>query len=121
MSQSGSGWNMKFIPGRESRRTERAQEGSRDPLAIRAGRAGAQDLRLYPPGLGTPERPGASLPCFRLELPSQLEPHTCREQASRELMGQEMGTVIAKDGTGMVTALPGGIRLQGQSGSGASL
>lgn len=91
---------MKFMPGQESRRT---------------GRAGAQDLRLYPPGLGTPERPGASLPCFRLELPSQLEPQTCREQeASRELMGQEMGAVIAEDGTGMVTDVPGGIRLQGQ-------
>lgn len=82
LSQSNSGWNMKFMPGRKSRRTERAQEGSRDPLAIRTGRAGAQNLRLYPPGPGTPERSGASLPCFRLELSSQLEPHTCREQAS---------------------------------------
>lgn len=62
-----------------------------------------------------------NLPCFRLELPSQLEPHTYREQASRELMGQEMGAVIPKDGTGMVTALPSGIILQGQSGPGASL
>lgn len=104
-----------------TRRTERAQEGSRDPLAIRTGRAGAQDLRLFPLGPGTPARPGASLPCFMLELPSQLDPHTYREQASRELMGQEMGAVIAEEGTGMVTALPGGIRLQGQSGPGASL
>lgn len=32
-----------------------------------------------------------------------------------------MGPLIAEEGTGMVTALPGGIRLQGQSGPGASL
>lgn len=50
--------------------------------------------------LGTPESTVASLAHSRLELPSWLGLHTCQEQTSSELMGQEMGTAMAEDRAG---------------------